>query len=107
MRLLEIIFGQWLDDLPNIKALYNRGLSGLVTFLRSPNYRAGLVGDDASKSPGRLGVYGFRNRADHSYDRYSIANSLAIKEDRLWEILRAKANVRSSLVCRAPIRLRP
>jgi predicted AlkP superfamily phosphohydrolase/phosphomutase len=34
-----------------------------------------------------LGVYGFRNRADHSYDRYSIANSLAIKEDRLWEIL--------------------
>jgi predicted AlkP superfamily phosphohydrolase/phosphomutase len=41
----------------------------------------------ASKSPGRLGVYGFRNRADHSYDRYSIANSLAIKEDRLWEIL--------------------
>ena len=41
----------------------------------------------SSKSPGRLGVYGFRNRADHSYDRYSIANSLAIKEDRLWEIL--------------------
>lgn len=41
----------------------------------------------SSKSPGRLGVYGFRNRADHSYDRYSIANSLAIKEDRLWDIL--------------------
>lgn len=41
----------------------------------------------SSKSPGRLGVYGFRNRTDHSYDRYSIANSLAIKEDRLWDIL--------------------
>jgi hypothetical protein len=41
----------------------------------------------SSKSPGRLGVYGFRNRADYSYDRYSIANSLAIKEDRLWDIL--------------------
>ena len=41
----------------------------------------------SSKSPGRLGVYGFRNRADHSYDRHLIANSLAIKEDRLWDIL--------------------
>src|SRR5438105_12603563 len=41
----------------------------------------------SSKSPGQLGVYGFRNRADHSYDQYSIANSLAIKEDRLWDIL--------------------
>jgi len=41
----------------------------------------------SSKSPGRLGVYGFRNRSDHSYDQYLIANSLAIKEDRLWDIL--------------------
>src|ERR1700745_337360 len=51
----------------------------------------------ASKAPCRLGVYGFRNRADYSYDRYAIANSLAIKEDRLWDIL-SRHNKRSIVI---------
>jgi predicted AlkP superfamily phosphohydrolase/phosphomutase len=37
--------------------------------------------------PGQLGVYGFRNRKDYSYDGYSIATSSAIKVDRVWDIL--------------------
>jgi predicted AlkP superfamily phosphohydrolase/phosphomutase len=41
----------------------------------------------ASKDPGTLGIYGFRNRADHSYDKLSIATSLAVKEPRIWDIL--------------------
>jgi len=39
----------------------------------------------ASRTPGDLGVYGFRNRADHSYDALFIANATAIKEPRLWD----------------------
>jgi predicted AlkP superfamily phosphohydrolase/phosphomutase len=41
----------------------------------------------ASKDPGQLGFYGFRNRADHSYDRMNIATSKAVTEDRVWDIL--------------------
>jgi predicted AlkP superfamily phosphohydrolase/phosphomutase len=41
----------------------------------------------ASKDPGTLGIYGFRNRADHSYDKLSIATSLAVREPRIWDIL--------------------
>jgi predicted AlkP superfamily phosphohydrolase/phosphomutase len=41
----------------------------------------------SSKKPGTLGVYGFRNRADYSYDKHVIANSTAIKADRVWDIL--------------------
>jgi predicted AlkP superfamily phosphohydrolase/phosphomutase len=44
----------------------------------------------ASKDPGQLGIYGFRNRADHSYDKLSIATSLAVREPRLWDILSAR-----------------
>jgi len=83
----ELIFDRWLDDLPNLKSLYQHGLGGALRSCDPPITVPAWSVMMSSKSPGRLGVYGFRNRADHSYDRYSIANSLAIKEDRLWEIL--------------------
>jgi len=41
----------------------------------------------SSRSPGALGVYGFRNRRDHSYDRLSIADSRAIGVPRVWDIV--------------------
>jgi predicted AlkP superfamily phosphohydrolase/phosphomutase len=46
-----------------------------------------VVGDDVLQESWTAWSLRVRNRADHSYDRYSIANSLAIKEDRLWDIL--------------------
>jgi predicted AlkP superfamily phosphohydrolase/phosphomutase len=83
----ELVFDRWLDDLPNLKSLYENGRHGELRSCDPPITVPAWSVMMSSKSPGRLGVYGFRNRADHSYDRYSIANSLAIKEDRLWEIL--------------------
>jgi predicted AlkP superfamily phosphohydrolase/phosphomutase len=41
----------------------------------------------SSKNPGKLGFYGFRNRKDNSYDGLYFANSTAVKEDRVWDIL--------------------
>ena len=43
-----------------------------------------------SKNPGRLGLYGIRNRQDRSYDKMIFANSLLVKEDTLWDILSRK-----------------
>ena len=43
-----------------------------------------------SKNPGRLGLYGIRNRQDYSYDKMIFANSLLVKEDTLWDILSRK-----------------
>jgi predicted AlkP superfamily phosphohydrolase/phosphomutase len=86
----ELIFERWLGDLPNLKSLYESGMHGELRSCDPPITVPAWSVMMSSKSPGQLGVYGFRNRADHSYDRYSIANSLAIKEDRLWEILSKK-----------------
>ena len=96
----ELIFDHWLDDLPNLKSLYENGLHGELRSCDPPITVPAWSVMMSSKSPGRLGVYGFRNRADHSYDRYSIANSLAIKEDRLWEIL--SQNGKRSIVIGVP-----
>jgi predicted AlkP superfamily phosphohydrolase/phosphomutase len=83
----ELVFDRWLDELPNLKSICRSGLHGTLRSCDPPITVPAWSVMMSSKSPGRLGVYGFRNRADYSYDRYSIANSLAIKEDRLWDIL--------------------
>jgi predicted AlkP superfamily phosphohydrolase/phosphomutase len=41
----------------------------------------------SSRTPGSLGVYGFRNRADHSYDCMRLADSRAIGSPRLWDLV--------------------
>jgi predicted AlkP superfamily phosphohydrolase/phosphomutase len=83
----ELVLDRWLDDLPNLKSICRSGVYGSLRSCDPPITIPAWSVMMSSKSPGRLGVYGFRNRTDHSYDRYFIANSMTIKEDRLWDIL--------------------
>jgi predicted AlkP superfamily phosphohydrolase/phosphomutase len=40
-----------------------------------------------SKNPGKLGIFGFRNRSNYAYKEIWIANSTVIKEPTLWDII--------------------
>ena len=83
----DLVFNRWLKDLPNIRALVEGGGHGPLRSCDPPITVPAWSVMTSSKSPGTLGVYGFRNRADHSYDKHTIANSGAIKVDRVWDIL--------------------
>ena len=37
------------------------------------------------KDPGTLGIYGFRNRRDHSYDGLQFASSRLVQERTIWD----------------------
>jgi predicted AlkP superfamily phosphohydrolase/phosphomutase len=54
----------------------------------------------SSRDPGVLGFYGFRNRADYTYNKLSIATSLAVKEKRIWDYLTEAG--KSSIVIGVP-----
>ncbi len=41
----------------------------------------------SSRDPGVLGIYGFRNRADTSYDKMTVASASDVKVQRVWDIL--------------------
>lgn len=75
------------DQLPNLSRLVDEGiygpLSSSIPCITVPAWTSML----ASKDPGMLGFYGFRNRADHSYDRMNIATGNAIHEPRVWDVL--------------------
>jgi len=83
----ELAFGQWAGELPNLSNLRKRGLSGPLKSCDPPITVPAWASMMSSKNPGRLGFYGFRNRADYSYENLTISTSLAVKEDRVWDIL--------------------
>lgn len=81
------VFDRWREDLPHLNRLMARGtwarLDSTIPPITVPAWTCMLTGKD----PGQLGIYGFRNRLDYSYGRMGIANALAVKEDRVWDIL--------------------
>ncbi len=81
----ELIFERWRDQLPNFTRLAQNGLYGnlssTIPCITVPAWSAMLT----SKDPGTLGFYGFRNRADYSYERMDIATGAVVKEKRVWD----------------------
>jgi predicted AlkP superfamily phosphohydrolase/phosphomutase len=83
----ELVFDRWLDQLPNIRSLMHQGAYGPLRSCDPPITVPAWAVMTSSKKPGTLGIYGFRNRGDYSYENHVIANSSAIKVDRVWDIL--------------------
>jgi predicted AlkP superfamily phosphohydrolase/phosphomutase len=78
---------RWLDELPVLAGLIQSGTSGRLESVIPPITVPAWSCMMASKTPGDLGIYGFRNRTDHSYDGLSIANGSAVREPRLWDLM--------------------
>ncbi len=83
----EIVFDDMRAELPVISGLMDRGAWGNLESSDPPITVPAWSCMMSSKDPGALGFYGFRNRADHSYDGMVFATSDRVKDDRLWDIL--------------------
>jgi predicted AlkP superfamily phosphohydrolase/phosphomutase len=82
-----LVFEQWREHLPNLGRLIDSGTYGDLTSTIPAITVPAWASMMSSKDPGQLGFYGFRNRADYSYERMSIASSQAVKVDRVWDTL--------------------
>lgn len=83
----SLVFDAWHDDLPNLKNLLTSGIYGNLRSTDPPITCPAWMSMMTGKNPGKLGVYGFKNRKDYSYYNINIANAGLIKEDTLWDIL--------------------
>ncbi len=83
----SLVFERWSDDLPNLANLMHRGtfgrLESCIPAITVPAWSCMMSGRD----PGELGIYGFRNRVDRSYQRMGIADGRAVRAPRLWDFL--------------------
>ncbi|HEV2592627.1 MAG TPA: alkaline phosphatase family protein [Gaiellaceae bacterium] len=96
----SLVFDEWLDELPNLRSLVEGGTWGRLRSVVPPITVPAWSCMMSSRTPGDLGIYGFRNRSDHSYDGLYIANGSAVKEPRLWDLLTRAG--RSSIVLGVP-----
>lgn len=83
----SLVFDRWRDELPNLRKLMDRGIWGPLESVTPPITVPAWSCMMSGQDPGQLGIYGFRNRVDYSYDKMSIANSTAVRAPRVWEIL--------------------
>jgi predicted AlkP superfamily phosphohydrolase/phosphomutase len=93
----ELVFDRWRADLPNLDRLMRTGVYGTLESTIPPITVPAWMSMMTGKDPGTLGVYGFRNRKDHSYDGLNFANSRMVREEPLWDIL-ARHGKRSILL---------
>jgi predicted AlkP superfamily phosphohydrolase/phosphomutase len=85
----HLVFERWLDDLPNLRSLVERGTWGPLRSVDPPITVPAWSCMLSGRDPGELGIYGFRNRRDHSYDRMAIADSRSVQVDRVFDLASA------------------
>jgi predicted AlkP superfamily phosphohydrolase/phosphomutase len=81
------VFDEYAGDIPNLTKLRDNGMWGPLDSIVPPITVPAWMCMMTSKDPGTLGIYGFRNRKDHTYDGLAFATSWAIKEPTVWDIL--------------------
>ena len=83
----ELVFEAFKDDMPHTRRLMEEGIYGELESTIPPITVPAWMCMMTSRDPGELGIYGFRNRKDYSYDAMTIANAHAIKVPTLWDLL--------------------
>ncbi|MBI4516672.1 MAG: alkaline phosphatase family protein [Deltaproteobacteria bacterium] len=79
----EILFTD--ERLTNLRRLMEAGCYGRLESVIPPITVPAWMCFATSQDPGSLGVYGFRNRTDHSYAGLGIANAKSIQELTVWD----------------------
>ena len=93
----QLLFRDFAAETPNIHALMQRGMWGDLASITPPITVPAWACAMTGKTPGQLGIYGFRNRKDTSYEGLSIATADAVKEPAVWDVLGTKG-MRSLLI---------
>ena len=81
------VFGEWQDELPNLRRLMGEGVWGSLRSTDPPITVPAWTSMLSSRNPGVLGFYGFRNRKVGSYYDKWLATSQAVSVPRVWDIL--------------------
>ena len=94
------LFGN-LQNLPNIRKMVENGFHSILESCHPPITIPAWMVMMTGKSPGELGIYGFRHRKGPSYNEGWIATSNSIKEKRVWDYL-AQQGKKSCLISIPP-----
>lgn len=83
----SLVFGEYAEAMPTLTRLRREGAWGLLESVIPPITVPAWACMLTGKTPGELGIYGFRNRTDYSYDGLAIVTSHSVREKAVWDHL--------------------
>ncbi len=86
----QFVFEAWRRDLPTLDRLMSTGIWGKLKSTIPPITVPAWASMLSSKDPGQLGLYGFRNRRDYTYEGLYVTNASSIREKMVWNYLEEK-----------------
>src|SRR5262245_21814813 len=81
----KLLFEDLASEVPNLRKLFDNGMYGDLASITPPITVPAWACAMTGRTPGQLGIYGFRNRKDTTYDGLSVATSLSVKEPAVWD----------------------
>ena len=96
----QLLFDDLAAEVPNISKLMAEGMYGDLASITPPITVPAWACAMTGRTPGELGIYGFRNRKDTSYEGLSIAHSGSIGAPAVWDSLGEEG--KSSLLIGVP-----
>ncbi len=93
----EYFFGDWLDELPNIKKLVENGGYAKMNSTIPPLSVTAWTSICTGKPPADTGIFEYLYRKNYSYNDFNIVTSNNLKEKFVWEILSEEG--KKSAIC--------
>ncbi len=81
----RLAFDRWRQELPNLNRLMSAGTWGPLRSVDPPITVPAWSCMMTGRDPGELGIYGFRNRSEYDYHSLAVADSSAVRTDRVWD----------------------
>jgi predicted AlkP superfamily phosphohydrolase/phosphomutase len=101
----ELLFGPWLDEMPNVRRLMDEGMHGNLVSTVPPITVPAWMAMMTSQDPGMLGIYGFRNRGSFAYEDTFTVNAAHVTAPTVWSHL--SRNRLRSIVMGVPLTYPP
>jgi predicted AlkP superfamily phosphohydrolase/phosphomutase len=93
----RFVFHDLAGEVPNLAKLMDGAMYGDLASITPPITVPAWACAMTGKTPGQLGIYGFRNRRDTTYDHLEIAHSGSVREPAVWDSL-GERGMRSVLI---------
>ncbi len=95
------MFDKLREYIPNITRMVDAGISGKLRSCDPPITVPAWMVMATGRTPGELGLYGFRARVEGTYNKIKIPTSKDIKFETIWDIL-GKRNKKSIIIAVPP-----
>jgi predicted AlkP superfamily phosphohydrolase/phosphomutase len=85
----ELLFDKHSADMPTLTRLKEKAVWGPMRSIDPPITMPAWACMLSGATPGELGIYGFRDRADHGYGPMEFATARKIRRPRIWDLVSA------------------